>query len=172
MQTIVKGVIIRPDGDVSNHHLSRFADKYVLRSDPIFMDTRPTQTSVLLELPLLVQRLNDREIIPGDAYHKNRPATFLQMCPHSGFAPLDWQRKIGPVLVVRMDRKPLSCLHLEAIWRYHWALMSEVNSIGWEHGTRARLTRKAFEMFWYEYRKRQIEAGREDFEDFDSPYNV
>jgi hypothetical protein len=172
MTSPVKAVIIRPNGDVSINHLARFADKYILPTDPIF-EVLPTEMSVQLELPLLVQRLNDREIVPGDTYHKNRPATFLQMRPCSGFAPLDWQRKIGAVMVVRMDRKPLSCLHLEAIWRYHWTLLSDVNSIGWENkGLRRKMTRKSFEVFWHEYRKTQIEAGREDFENLVSPYDM
>jgi hypothetical protein len=168
----IKAVIIRPNGDVEVNYLARFADKYILPTDPIFMDSVPTEVSVMLELPLLVQRLNPRDDIPGDTYHKNRPATFLQMRPYSGFASLDWQRKIGAVLVVRMDRKPLSCLHLEAIWRYHWTLLSDVNSIGWEREGKGKITRKGFEVFWNEFRKRQIDAGREDFEGLVSPYEV
>lgn len=168
----VKAVIIRPNGDVEMNHLARFADKYILPTDPIFVDSLPTEMSVLLELPLLAQRLNPRDDVPGDTYHKNRPATFLQMRPCSGFASLDWQRKIGAVLVVRMDRKPLSCLHLEAIWRYHWTLMSDVNSIAWQTDRKKNITRKAFELFWNEFRKRQVEAGREDFENLVSPYEM
>jgi hypothetical protein len=170
--TAIKAVIIRPNGDVTIKHLSRFTDKYILPTDPIFHDVLPTEISVLLELPLLVQRLNLRDVVPGDTYHKNRPATFLQMRPYNGFAPMDWQRKIGAVMVVRMDRKPLSCLHLEAIWRYDWTLLSDVNSIGWEKGLTAKMTRNGFEVFWNEYKKKQIEAGREDFEGLVSPYDV
>src|SRR5579862_7075698 len=153
MHSVVKAVIIRPDGDVNINHLSRFTDKFVLPTDPIFLDVLPTQMSVLLELPLLVQRLHDRDLVPGDAYHKNLPATFLHMRPCSGFAPLDWQRKIGAVLVVRMDRKPLSCLHLEAIWKYQWAILSDVNSIGWERGMKGQIGRNGFEGFWNEFKK-------------------
>jgi hypothetical protein len=173
MSSPVKAVVIRPNGDVSIKHLARFADKYILPTDPIF-DSLPTEMSIQLELPLLVQRLNHRDIVPGDTYHKNRPATFLQMRPCSGFAPLDWQRKIGAVMVVRMDRKPLSCLHLEAIWRYHWTLLSDVNSIGWDSNKnfKRKINRTSFELFWQEYRKIQIDAGREDFEDLVSPYDV
>jgi len=170
--TAIKAVVIRPNGDVTINFLSRFTDKYILPTDPIFHDVLPTEISIQLELPLLVQRLNPRDVVPGDTYHKNRPATFLQMRPCSGFAPMDWQRKIGAVLVVRMDRKPLSCLHLEAIWRYHWTLVSDVNSIRWDKGLKAKITRKGFEVFWNEYRKKQIEAGRDDFEDLVSPYDV
>src|ERR1700734_1431705 len=97
MSSPVKAVVIRPNGDVSIKHLARFADKYILPTDPVF-DSLPTEMSIQLELPLLVQRLNHRDIVPGDTYHKNRPATFLQMRPCSGFAPLDWQRKIGAVM--------------------------------------------------------------------------
>lgn len=173
MQSVVKGVIIRPDGDVKTNHLTRFTDKYVLPTDPIFLpDILPTHTSVLLELPLLVERLNDRDRVPGDGYHKNRPATTLHMRPISGFAPFEWQRKVGAVLVVRMDRKPLSCLHLEAICKFLWTLMVDANSIGWEKGIESRVTKKAFEVFWYEYKKRQIKAGREEFDELESPYSV
>jgi hypothetical protein len=50
--------------------------------------------------------------------------------------------------------------------------MSDVNSIAWEKGLKAKISRQGFEVFWNEYRKRQIEAGREDFEDLLSPYDV
>jgi hypothetical protein len=168
----IKAVIIRPNGDVTLNFLARFTDKYILPTDPIFHDVPPTEISVQLELPLLVEPLNVPEIIPEDIYHKNLPATFLKMRPSSGFAPIDWQRKVGAVMAVRMDRKPLSCLHLEAIWRYHWTLLSDANSIEWENGLKAGITRKGFEIFWHEYQKKQIEAGREDFENLCSPYDV
>src|SRR5579859_4208722 len=146
ISSVIKGVVIRPNGDVSERHLSRFVDKYILPTDPIFADVVPTELSVQLEFPLVVTRLYPRESIPGDQYHKNRPATFLNIRPCSGFAPLDWQRKIGCVLVVRMDRKPLNCLHLEAMWRYAWTLLSEVNSIGygWDKGPKRRASRTSF----------------------------
>jgi hypothetical protein len=171
MTSAIKAVVIRPNGDVSLNHLSRFTDKYILPTDPIFHDVLPTEMSVRLELPLLIQRLNVKDVIPGDTYHKNRPATFLQMRPCIGFASTDWQRSVGAVLVVRMDRKPLCCLHLEAIWRYHWTLLSDVNSIARQTGLKEMISRQGFENFWYEYRKKQIEAGREDFEDLVSPYD-
>jgi hypothetical protein len=169
----IKGVVIRPDGDVHLNHLCRYSDKYLLPTDPIFSsDFLPTQTSVLLEIPLLVERLNDRSLVPGDAYHKNGPATSLHLRPCSAFVPFEWQRKVGAVLVVRMDRKPLSCLHLEAICKYHCMLLGDVNSIGWSKGVSPKLTKKAFEVFWYDYKRRQLEAGRDEFEDLDSPYGI
>jgi hypothetical protein len=169
----IKGVIVRPNGDVTEKFLSRFTDKYILPTDPIFTTVLPTEMSVLIELPLLVQRLNDRDLIPGNAYHKNCVVTFLHVRPCSGLAPLDWQRRVGAVLVVRMDRKPLSGLHLEAIWRYHWSVLSDLNSvqIGFERHN-LRVSRKAFEIFWSQYKKKQIEAGREDFEELGSPYDM
>ena len=168
----IKAVIIRPNGDVTHKHLARFTDKYILPTDPIFQE-QPTEISKLIELPLLVARLGPPDTIPGDTYHKNRPATFLHMRPCSGFAPIDWQRKLGAVLVVRADRKPLNCLHLEAVWRYHWTMLRDVNSIQWERGLGAKkFTRKSFEAFWVRWKEQQIEAGREDFEDLISPYNV
>jgi hypothetical protein len=171
MACAIKGVVIRPNGDVKQRHLSRFADKYILPTDPIFLNVRPTEMSVHLGLPLLVQRLNPIEIVPGDTYHKNRPATFLQMLPSNGFPPAAWQSKIGAVLVARMDKKPLSCLHLEAICRYHWTLLADVNSIALEYGLK-RISKEGFEQFWYEYRRNQFDAGREEFENMASPYEI
>lgn len=98
------------------------------------------------------------------------------MRPCGGFAPLDWQRKLGAVLVVRADRKPLSCLHLEALWRYHWTMLRDVNSIqwaGWDMGSSGtKFTRKEFAAFWVEWKRQQIDAGRDELEDFVSPYDV
>lgn len=63
----IKAVVIRPNGDVTILHLTRFTDQYILPTDPIFHDVPPTEISVQIELPLIVQRLNSREIVPGDA---------------------------------------------------------------------------------------------------------
>ena len=172
MSTAIKGVIIRPNGDVNIHYLARFADKYVLPTDPIFADVLPTEMSVRLELPLLICRLNPKEIVPEDTYHRNRPATFLQMRPCTGFAPPEWERQIGAVLVVRQDRKPLACLHLEAVWRYHWTLLSDIHSVGWDRGCKSKISRRSFETFWYDYRNRQLDVGREEFEQLVSPYEI
>jgi hypothetical protein len=35
-----------------------------------------------------------------------------------------------------------------------------------------KFTRKGFEAFWTGWKQRQIEAGRDDFEDLVSPYEV
>jgi hypothetical protein len=171
MNTTIKGCLIRPNGDVTEHHLCRFADKFVLPTDPIFHNVEPPVMSVLLELPILVARLNPRDIVPNDAYHKNRPATCLNVGP-CGFATMEWQRQVGVVLVVRMDRKPLSCIHLEVLWKFHWTLLSEMNAIAWDKRNKLRVNREAFQGFWHDYRKKQIEAGREDWEDIPSPYDI
>ena len=62
----IKAVVIRPNGDVTIRHLSRFTDQYILPTDPIFHDVPPTEISVQIELPFIVQRLNSRNIVPGD----------------------------------------------------------------------------------------------------------
>jgi hypothetical protein len=173
MSLVIKGCIIRPNGDVTEKHLSRFADKYVVPTDPIFQDAKPPAMSVLLELPILVARLNPVDMIPGDSYHTNRPATCLNVGP-CGFAPMEWQRKVGVVLVVRMDRRPLCCFHLEALWKFHWTLLEASNTLGWDnrYKIRARVSRSGFEEFWFDYKKKQIEAGREDWGDLPSPYDI
>lgn len=51
-------------------------------------------------------------------------------------------------------------------------MLSDVNSIGWERGMKGQIGRKGFEVFWYEFRKKQIDAGREDFEGLCSPYEI
>jgi hypothetical protein len=168
---VVKAVIIRPNGDVANH-LSRFTDKYILSTDPIFHNPSPCEISLLIELPLLIERINPRDNIPGDIYHKNLPATVLQMRPCSGFAPMDWHRKVGAVMVVREDKKPLSCLQLEVIWKYCWLCLSEANSIVRDHTFKSKISRADFERFWTDYRKRMMEVGREDFEGLVSPYEI
>jgi hypothetical protein len=173
MTSAVKGVLIRPNGDVYINHLARFSDKFVLPTDPIFHDVRPTEMSLRLNLPLLVQRLNPLEIVPNDAYHKNTPATILQTRPCTGQCLYDWDRKIGVVLVVRTDGKPLSCLHLEAMWKFNSMLLQDSNVIAsWEIGVQPKVGRKNFEKFWQEYRSKQIAAGREEFESLGSPYDI
>src|ERR1700737_2052950 len=171
MNKAIKGCIIRPNGDVREAHLTRIADKYVLPTDLIFSE-KPTLNSVLIEFPVLVVRLNPIEIVPGDAYHKNTPATCLNV-GNMGLVSVDWQRKVGAVLVVRMDRKPSYSMHLEALWKFHWTVLSAVGSFaGWEATGQKRSPKAAFEAFWHEYQKKQIEAGREDWEELVSPYDV
>jgi hypothetical protein len=172
LSSAIKAVVIRPNGDVNQKHLSRFTDKFILPTDPIF-HSLPTEISTLIELPLLVVRLVPRQDMPADPYHKNRPATFLHMRACSGFAGIDWQQRVGSVLVARADRKPLSCLHLEGIWRYHWMMLRDVNAITGGMGVSVtKFTRKGFEAFWAGWKQKQIEAGRDDFEDLGSPYEV
>jgi hypothetical protein len=163
----IKAVIIRPNGDVKKG-LTRFTDKYILPTDPIFQDCLATQVSVLLDLPLLIQRLHPRDSVPENAYYQNLPATVLQMSL-CGIAPMEWWR-VGPVMVVRVDRKPLCCLHLEAIWKYHWNLFYENSSF--DRDRQMKISKRDFEAFWEEFRRRQIEAGREDFRELVSPYDV
>jgi hypothetical protein len=47
-----------------------------------------------------------------------------------------------------------------------------MNSIAWDKRNKQHVNREAFQGFWHDYRKKQIEAGREDWEDIPSPYDI
>ena len=77
--------------------------------DAIF-GTKPLALSVLLGVPLLIRRLSAKPALelPRNAHFDNVAATALHVDPATGYAPAEWCRGVGTVLVVREDQQPLT----------------------------------------------------------------
>ncbi|KAG8995485.1 hypothetical protein FRB94_009134 [Tulasnella sp. JGI-2019a] len=48
----------------------------------------------------------------------NQSVTFLMVDPYTGWAPAEWQQGIGPVIIARVDKKPLTISALELVWMF------------------------------------------------------
>ena len=79
-------------------------------------NTPPTPISQKIGFPLIVQRPVDQQIRGPAA--DNPHATWLMIDPRSGFAPPEWQKDVGNVLVARADKSPLDIKTLAAITDY------------------------------------------------------
>ncbi|EOD51178.1 putative zinc finger mynd-type protein [Neofusicoccum parvum UCRNP2] len=136
----VMGVKINCEGDQKVFGAPPFEEVEVPLLHPIFHNHDTSDIAALLELPILTAKYPPNkawvEASPEDlrtrfeCYYPfvNQAATFLHLTatkaakddPKStwGWAPMRWQSKVGSVLVVRQDRKPLLPLHAEALSKY------------------------------------------------------
>jgi hypothetical protein len=135
---------------------------------------------------MVMHRLGTQSANPSDL--QNHVATWLNIEPESGFAPMIWQDNVGTVIVARKDRKPLLPQHLEGVFDYCGRILER---FGDGNGAPTRLyNRFAFEKWWQGYcgerRQSQLRAkeqtkaegvgkGKKDVEDWisvKSPYEV
>ncbi len=93
----------------------RYSALLVPRSDPIF-ETAPVPISQKIGFPLLVRRSED--VSAGRPLGDNPHATWLMINPATGFAPAEWQRGVGNVIVARADREALETKTLGALTDY------------------------------------------------------
>jgi hypothetical protein len=128
-RTKVKGVKISCEADQKVFGAEKYVSVEVPREHPIFTQaTPPCGISELVQLPVLVRKYPaDKawakdESISGTGYN-NQAATFLNLSTDTnsrllmewGWAPVEWQNKVGSVLVVRADGKDLSPHHCEVL---------------------------------------------------------
>ncbi|KDQ12017.1 hypothetical protein BOTBODRAFT_176787 [Botryobasidium botryosum FD-172 SS1] len=66
----------------------------------------------------------------ADTRLDNQAITYLMLDPEHGYTPSEWQQGIGPVTVIRKDRKPLSSLALEMIWMYFDVILEHFGDEG------------------------------------------
>ncbi|KDQ12019.1 hypothetical protein BOTBODRAFT_176789 [Botryobasidium botryosum FD-172 SS1] len=115
--------------------------------------------SQLIGVPLVIHRhmQEDSLQMPLDASLDNQAATYLMVSPESGYAPLAWQQCIGPVTIVRADRRPLTSLALEMIWDYVEFVLDDS---GDEGVPRWRYTPQAFQEWCRRHRAGRIDKYR------------
>ncbi|KAG8935167.1 hypothetical protein FRC01_007400 [Tulasnella sp. 417] len=84
---------------------------------------RLSPISMLVDVPIVIWRLRKDDpmshLTSQERPHlDNSSVTFLMINPWTGWAPPQWQQGIGPVIVARLDKKPLSVDALEVIWMF------------------------------------------------------
>ncbi|KDQ12018.1 hypothetical protein BOTBODRAFT_34876 [Botryobasidium botryosum FD-172 SS1] len=92
--------------------------------------------SRLIGVPLVIIRHAQES-----SQHDNQAATYLMIDPESGLAPYSWQQSVGPVTVIREDRRPLSVPALQMIWMYFDLILEHFGDEGevprWRYAPKA-----------------------------------
>lgn len=93
----------------------RYSELEIPRDHSIFK-TSPVPVSQKIGFPLLVQRPSkaSERGPPGDNQH----ATWLMIDPVTGFAPAEWQGRVGNVIVAKPGGEALDAATLGAITDY------------------------------------------------------
>ncbi|KAG8945529.1 hypothetical protein FRC04_000732 [Tulasnella sp. 424] len=145
------------DVEIPSDHEMFAAEGLAQRISPI---------SMLVDVPIVIWRLRKDNPMSHltsleRAHLDNQSVTFLMINPWTGWAPAQWQQGIGPVIVARLDKKPLSIDALEVIWMFCDA-SGELASEG--EMTRAQLEARykpaAFQKWCVEYKESYEELGR------------
>jgi len=108
--------------------------------------------SKLIGVPLVVyrQRESGARVEGRSAAMDNQAVTYLMIDIEHGFAPDEWQHSIGPVTVVRTDRKPLTTPALEMIWMYVDLILDHFGEEG--EAPKWRYTPQAFQEWCRRYK--------------------
>ncbi|KAG7007792.1 hypothetical protein G7Y79_00008g024300 [Physcia stellaris] len=173
----VEGVKISCVGDKVIHGDQRFSALRVPMDHPMFRNETSIPISRLLEMPLLAHQLRpettwkndgDFERFQGRWPYDNEAATFLHMDsnPDSdgwGWAPMRWQSRVGSVLVVRQDLKPLVPEHIDVLCDYCQSTLQPIFEASLE-GSRSKedvvnfITRKKMGELFELYRKEMVDC--------------
>lgn len=85
-------------------------------------------TSDIMEkvgFPISIKRLTPiTDNYPPIKEKDNQLATFLMINPKTGFAPMEWQKNVGAVILYRKDDKKLEREDIELLWDYLAGLMN------------------------------------------------
>ena len=182
----VMGVKINCHGDQKTFGAKPFEAIEIPRVHPIFDHNEESEIAERIGLPILTRKYPPNQAWADEKNWKeslgpycNQPATFLHLsCDKKsstwGWAPPQWQNRVGSVLVVRKDRKPLLPLHMEAISRYcqfEIAPFFEHSQGGYapeepmgKDAVLAAISRASFIIFWYKVLKESKEM-------VESPYD-
>ncbi|KAK5174261.1 uncharacterized protein LTR77_001341 [Saxophila tyrrhenica] len=135
--TKILGVRINCVGDQGTCNRPQFEAVELSPSDPIFREHDTSDTADRIGLPIFTRRLPPdpkwlaKTLLDGPKGFENVDATRLHHCldleadydPASGklgwgWCSSQWQSRVGSTIIVRQDKKPLSVLHAEALYRY------------------------------------------------------
>lgn len=90
--------------------------KWLTPRDDLMFRTSPVPISQKIGFPLLVQRCSVADV--GEPLGDNQHATWLMIDPVTGFAPAEWQGRVGNVIVARADTEALDTATLAAVTDY------------------------------------------------------
>lgn len=189
----VKGVKINCEGDKRAFGLPEFETIDVPTTHPIFTDHGTSEIAERIKIPIFTRKYPPNSGWKDDGRvgpFLNQAATFLHLaCTDNrqdgglgwGWAPVQWQNRVGSVLVVRQDRKPLHPLHMEALARfcqYELGPMFEHSMGG--YGDRSTPLTKGqvlghatvpfFELFWSKVFNVKLNSGCKEARDVWDPY--
>jgi hypothetical protein len=135
----VKGVRINCVGDIKMLNRPPFEEIELPITDSIFTEHDTSDIADRIGVSILTRRCppdprwanGEHEIFKGSSPFDNQDATFLHSCldpnavgghsilsPSWGWCGWQWQERVGSVIAVRKDKKPLLLLHMEALARY------------------------------------------------------
>jgi hypothetical protein len=188
----VKGVMIRCEGDIGlqigkSGKWERYSEVDVTMDHAVWKEC-PTEASKVMGLPILVHKLP-----PNPAWDKNnhtrfdnQPATFLNLTVDPkeetmwGFAPLEWQREVGSVLLVRKDAKDISREQAWALAEYMQFRVSDSFEAAMESGEEKQrraavlkmLNWKRFDTWLEHFKVEMTAADYKSWKDVRSPFGT
>ncbi|KAJ7146373.1 hypothetical protein C8R44DRAFT_864143 [Mycena epipterygia] len=142
----VKAVSVWCKKDMRTTGRGTFNATTIAGDDPIF-NLDPLPVSVHLGCPLVMRQTGTTSTNQADL--DCQIATYLAIDPSSGFAPEEWQSRVGSVIVARRDKKPLSMQHLEGFWMYNDAILEAFQD--GEIGDRDWFSQQSYEDWWADY---------------------
>ncbi|KAF2135811.1 uncharacterized protein K452DRAFT_238657 [Aplosporella prunicola CBS 121167] len=187
----IKGVKVNCDGDVRLLGTTTYEAVDVPPTHPIFYDHDEPSIAKHIGLSVLTRKCEPNPIwAKGSSmgFYDNQPVTFLHMdcdlntmsVPGWGWAPNKWQNKVGSVLIVRKDCKPLLPLHAAALCNYCQTYLQPrfekaveatgPNMMATRTNFLARITRENFELCWKETLENKDVYGSNM--DAPNPYDV
>lgn len=136
-------------------------------SDHALFDRPILEVPGIMGIPLVIYRVGTPSSNRTDL--DCQIATFLNVTYDDGLAPAEWQSRVGTCLVARKDKKPLTSMHLEAVWMYIDRLMDLYG----EGPKRAQkeIARERFEKWLENYKRNEAMNGRPEWKDFGSLYD-
>ncbi|KAI3319327.1 hypothetical protein HD806DRAFT_548586 [Xylariaceae sp. AK1471] len=130
----IKGVKINCIGDQKMFNKPHFEEIELSTEDTIFTKHDNSDIANRIGLPIFTKRCSPHPLwanAHGSKMYENQDATYLHLCcdPKAerdlsrgvlgwGWASKQWQNRVGSIIVVRQDKKPLSPWHVEALCRY------------------------------------------------------
>jgi hypothetical protein len=198
----VKGVKINCIGDEKMFNKPHFEAIDISATDRIFTTHETSDIANRIGLPIFTRHCvpdakwaNDlcNPIFQSALPFDNQDATFLHLCcdpdaesdSHTGglgwaWASQQWQKRVGSIIVVRQDRKPLLPLHVEVISKYcrHEIRPLLAHSIGEympdepmeRDAVLAMICRPTFVIHWYKLLEEKRKEGAETNVPF--PYDI
>jgi len=111
----------RGEGSVLEHKVLLFPKDYSM-----FTNCNPKGDSPVMArcgLPLAVKQVNPYKDLSDFGATDNQRATYLMIDPITGFAPYQWQTKVGPVLVYRPDGLDLNFYDMVCVNTYFFEII-------------------------------------------------
>lgn len=198
----IKGVKINCIGDQKMFNKPGFEAVELVSTDLIFSKHDTSEITKRIGLPIFTRRCPphskwandlDNEIFERKSPFNNQYATFLHLCCDPkvepdlragslgwGWASMQWQNRVGSVIVVCQDKKPLLPLHVEALCKYCFDEIRPLlaHSIGeyepeepmGKDAVLAMTCRPTSIIHWHKLLEEKHEAGEDT--DVPSPYDM